>query len=238
MPESQHVIDEITAKDTWRIFRIMSELVEGFDSLQSIGPAVSIFGSKRCLPGDAEYQMAETIAYKLAECGFAVMTGGGPGIMEAGNRGAKAAGGVSVGLNIKLPQETGGNPHQTLSLDFRYFFIRKLMFVKYAMAFVIMPGGFGTIDELFEALNLMQTDKIKRFPLYLVGSDFWNPLLDWLKDTVIKRGLLYESELDLVTVLDDPDELVRQITWCEKEKCYLSPQGIRALYKGENGPQL
>ena len=153
--------------------------------------------------------------------------------MEAGNREAKAAGGVSVGLNIKLPQETGGNPHQTLSLDFRYFFIRKLMFVKYAQAFVILPGGFGTVDELFEALNLMQTDKIKRFPLYLVGSDFWSPLMSWLRETVIKRGLLYESELDLVTVLDDPDELVRQITWCEKEKCYLTPQGIRGLSKGD-----
>ena len=231
MPESQFVIDEITAKDTWRIFRIMSELVEGFDSLSKIGPAVSIFGSKRCLPDDAEYKLAETLSFKLAEAGFAVITGGGPGIMEAGNKGAKEAGGVSIGLNIKLPQESGGNPYQNLSVDFRYFFLRKLMFIKYAMAFIIMPGGFGTIDELFEALNLMQTNKIKRFPLYLVGSDFWNPLIDWLNDTVIKRGLLYEEELALLTVIDDPDELIRQITWCEKEKCYLSPEGIRAFYK-------
>ncbi|MBX9689955.1 MAG: TIGR00730 family Rossman fold protein [Candidatus Obscuribacterales bacterium] len=232
MPESQFVIDEITAKDTWRIFRIMSELVEGFDSLSKIGPAVSIFGSKRCQPGDPEYQLAETLAFKLAESGFAVITGGGPGIMEAGNKGAKLAGGKSVGLNIKLPFEQGGNQYQTLSVDFRYFFLRKLMFIKYAMAFIILPGGFGTVDELFEALNLMQTDKIKRFPLYLVGSEFWGGLLDWLKETVVKRGLLYENELALIQVIDDPDELVRQITWCEKEKCYLSPEGIRAFYKG------
>jgi len=233
MPESQFVIDEITARDTWRIFRIMSELVEGFDSLSKIGPAVSIFGSKRVKPGDSEYELARSLAFKLAECGFTVMTGGGPGIMEAGNLGAKEAGGTSVGLNIKLPFETAGNPYQTLSLDFRYFFIRKLMFVKYAVAFVILPGGFGSLDELFEALNLIQTNKIKKFPLYLVGSSFWNPLVDWLRDTVVARGLLLQSELDLVTVLDDPDELVRQITWCEKEKCYLSPEGIRALSKGE-----
>jgi uncharacterized protein (TIGR00730 family) len=233
MPESQYVIDEITAKDTWRIFRIMSELVEGFDSLSHVGPAVTMFGSKRCLPDDPEYKLAETLAFKLAECGFAVITGGGPGIMEAGNKGAKAAGGTSVGLNIKLPFEQGPNPHQTISIDFRYFFLRKLMFIKYAMAFVILPGGFGSLDELFEALNLMQTSKIKRFPLYLVGTEYWGGLVDWLKNTVVKRGLLFEEELSLVQMIDDPDELVRQITWCEKEKCYLSAEGIRAFYKGD-----
>lgn len=232
MPESQFVIDEITAKDTWRIFRIMSELVEGFDSMSKVGPAVSIFGSKRCLPGDAEYQMAEALSFKLAQAGFAVITGGGPGIMEAGNKGAMEAGGRSVGLNIKLPEEKRPNPYQTVSLDFRYFFLRKLMFIKYAMAFIILPGGFGSLDELFEALTLMQTNKIKRFPLYLVGSDFWGGLVDWMRTTVVKRGLLFEDELSLLTVIDDPDELVRQISWCEKEKCYLSPEGIRAFYKG------
>jgi uncharacterized protein (TIGR00730 family) len=154
--------------------------------------------------------------------------------MEAGNKGAKEAGGISVGLNIKLPFEQGGNHFQTLGVDFRYFFLRKLMFIKYAMAFIIMPGGFGTIDELFEALNLMQTQKIKKFPLYLVGSEFWGGLIDWLKDTVIKRGLLYEDELSLITIIDDPEELVRQICWCEKEKCYLTPEGIRSFYKGEH----
>ena len=227
MNETQYVIDEITAKDTWRIFRIMSELVEGFDTLGRLGPAVSIFGSKRSKPGDNEYQLAESIARKLAERGFAIITGGGPGVMEAGNKGAKAAGGTSVGLNIRLPEEQGGNPHQTVSVDFRYFFLRKLMFVKYAMAFVILPGGFGSLDELFEALTLMQTHKIKRFPLFLVGSSFWNPLVDWMRTTVVERGLLSEEELDLFTVIDDPDELVEQIAWCEREKCYDLPGGMK-----------
>lgn len=227
--ETQYVIDEITSRDTWRIFRIMSELVEGFDTLGRLGPAVSIFGSKRCKPGEAEYELAELIAFKLAERGFAVITGGGPGVMEAGNKGAKKAGGTSVGLNIRLPEETGPNPFQTVSVDFRYFFLRKLMFVKYAMAFVILPGGFGSLDELFEALTLMQTNKIKRFPLFLVGSTFWNPLVDWMKDTVVTRGLLTQAELDLFTVLDDPDELVNQIAWCEKEKCYDQPTGLKGM---------
>lgn len=220
MNESQYVIDEITAKDTWRIFRIMSELVEGFDTMSRIGPAVSMFGSKRVKAGDAEYQLAEAIAYKLAERGFAIITGGGPGVMEAGNKGAKAAGGTSVGLNIRLPEEQGPNHQQTISLDFRYFFLRKLMFVKYAMAFVILPGGYGSLDELFEALTLMQTNKIKSFPLFLVGSKFWGPLVDWMTNTVCERGLLTKQELELFRVVDDPDELVEQIVWCEQEKCY------------------
>jgi uncharacterized protein (TIGR00730 family) len=227
MNETQFVIDEITAKDTWRIFRIMAELVEGFDTMGRVGPAVSIFGSKRCKPGEAEYELAEAIAFKLAERGFAVITGGGPGVMEAGNKGAKAAGGTSVGLNIRLPEEQGPNPYQTVSVDFRYFFIRKLMFVKYAIAFVILPGGFGSLDELFEALTLMQTRRIKQFPLFLVGSQFWNPLVDWMKTTVVQRGLLSQEELDLLTVIDDPDELVDQIVWCEKEKCYNIPGGLK-----------
>ena len=234
MNESQYVIDEITAKDTWRIFRIMSELVEGFDTLGKIGPAVSIFGSKRVKPGDAEYQLAEDIAFKLAERGFAVITGGGPGVMESANRGAKKAGGVSIGLNIRLPEEQGPNQWQTVSVEFRYFFLRKLMFVKYAMAFVILPGGFGSLDELFEALTLMQTRRIKKFPLYLVGSKFWNPLVEWMKTTVIERGLLTNEELDLLAVIDDPDELVEQIAWCEREKCYDLPGGVKSwseLYK-------
>lgn len=231
MPESNYTLDEMTTRDTWRIFRVMSELVDGFDSLADIGPAVTIFGTKRALPGDPEYLMAETIAFKLAQSGFAIITGGGPGVMEAGNKGAKAAGGKSVGLNVKLPFETGPNPYQTHSLEFRFFFVRKLMFIKYAMAFVILPGGFGSLDELFEALNLIQVQKIKRFPLYLVGTTFWQPLLDWLKNTVVERGFLNQEELDLITLIDDPDELVKQITWCEDEKCYLSPEGIRGLTK-------
>jgi uncharacterized protein (TIGR00730 family) len=173
--ESQYVIDEISSKDTWRIFRIMSELVEGFDTLGRVGPAVSIFGSKRCQPGDLEYQLAETIARKLAERGFAIITGGGPGVMEAGNKGAKSAGGTSIGVNIRLPEEQGPNPYQTISVDFRYFFIRKLMFVKYAVGFVILPGGYGSLDEAFEALTLIQTKRIKQFPV----SQSSTTLMNW-----------------------------------------------------------
>lgn len=226
--ESQYVIDEITSKDTWRIFRIMSELVEGFDTMGRIGPAVSMFGSKRCKPGEPEYELAYQIAKKLAERGFAVITGGGPGVMEAGNKGAKAAGGTSIGVNIRLPEEQGPNPYQTISLDFRYFFIRKLMFVKYAVGFVILPGGYGSLDEAFEALTLIQTKRIKQFPVFLVGSKFWTPLVDWMKNTVMERGLLSQDELDLFTVIDDPDELVDQIVWCEEEKCYNIPGSLRA----------
>lgn len=228
MPERRFEFDEITAKDTWRIFRIMSELVEGFDELSKIPPAVSIFGSKRSLPGDPEYVLTETIASKLAERGFAVITGGGPGLMEAGNKGAFLAGGTSVGLNIQVPGEQKHNDFQNVSVDFKYFFVRKLMFVKYAVAFVMMPGGFGSMDELFEAATLIQTRRIKRFPLYLVGSSFWSPLLDWLKGEVLKRGFVTHDDLELLTLIDDPDELVESIAWCQDEKCYEKDLGIRA----------
>ncbi len=236
MPESQFVLDEMTVKDTWRIFRMISELVEGFDELSTIGPAVSMFGTARCKPNDPEYVLAETIARKLAERGFAVITGGGPGVMEAGNKGALAAGGKSIGLNIKLPNEQGPNRYQTVSLDFRYFFIRKLMFVKYAIAFVILPGGFGSLDELFETATLIQTKKIKRFPVFLVGSKFWEPLMGWLKSEVIQRGFVSPSELELFTIIDDPDELVSQIAWCEAEKCYQA-DGLLAMRKRVPKPE-
>lgn len=226
MPDTRFVLDEMTVKDTWRIFRMMAELVEGFDELSKIGPAVSMFGTARCKPSDPEYLLAETIARKLSERGFAVITGGGPGVMEAGNKGAIASGGTSVGLNIQLPREQAPNPYQTVSLDFRYFFLRKLMFVKYAVAFVILPGGFGSLDELFEAITLIQTNRIKRFPMFLVDSKFWNPMLDWLKSDVIKRGFISTEELNLLTVVDDPDDLVEQVVWCEEEKCYLTPDGL------------
>lgn len=227
MPDStRFVLDEMTVKDTWRIFRMMSELVEGFDELSEIGPAVSMFGTARCKPSDPEYLLAETIARKLAAKGFAVITGGGPGVMEGGNKGAIAAGGSSIGLNIQLPRENAPNPYQTTSVNFRYFFLRKLMFVKYAVAFVILPGGFGSLDELFEAVTLIQTNRIKRFPLFLVDSTFWNPMLDWLRTSVKARGFITEEELNLLTVIDDPDELVEQIVWCENEKCYLNPDGL------------
>ncbi|MBS1992913.1 MAG: TIGR00730 family Rossman fold protein [Cyanobacteria bacterium SZAS LIN-2] len=235
MSDTRYVIDEMSVKDTWRVFRMMAELVEGFDELSKIGPAVSIFGTARATPSDPVYILAETIAKKLAEKGFAVITGGGPGVMEAGNKGALAAGGTSVGLNIILPNEQGPNPFQTKSLDFRYFFLRKLMFVKYAVAFVILPGGFGSLDELFEALTLIQTKKIQRFPLFLVDSKFWTPMIDWLKAEVVTRGYLSLDELNLLTIIDDPDELVDHIAWCENEKCYLSPEGLmgRSKQKGE-----
>jgi uncharacterized protein (TIGR00730 family) len=220
MPESQFVVDEISSRDTWLIFRIMAELVEGIDKMSGVMPAVSIFGSARCKPGDPEYLLAEEIARKLAERGFTIITGGGPGVMEAANKGALAAGGKSIGLNIKLPEEQAPNPYQTLSLDFKYFFIRKVMFVKYAMSFIILPGGFGSLDELFEALTLMQTRRIKKFPLYLVGSKFWGPMVDWLKNTCLARGMIREDDLKLLALVDDIDELVEYICWCEKEKCY------------------
>lgn len=220
MPESQFVVDDMTAKDTWLVFKIMAELVEGFDKMAQATPAVSIFGSARSKPGDREYQLAEEIARKLAERGFTIITGGGPGVMEAGNKGALAAGGTSVGLNIILPEEQAPNPYQTISVDFKFFFIRKVMFVKYAMSFVILPGGFGSLDELFEALTLMQTRRIKKFPLYLVDSEYWGPMVEWLKGPVLKRGMIREDDLKLLSVVDDVDELVEYISWCEKEKCY------------------
>lgn len=230
MSDSRFVVDEITSKDTWQIFRVMSELVEGFDAMSKVGPAVSLFGSARTAPDSEEYQLAESIGFKLAERGFAVITGGGPGVMEAANKGAKAAGGVSIGLNIRLPNEEKPNPFQTIELDFRYFFIRKVMFVKYAMAFVMLPGGFGTLDELTEAITLIQTKKIKRFPVYLVGSKYWQPLLDMMRNTMLPMGFISPQDLDLFAVYDDPDELVEHIAWCEKEKCYDKPE----LRKPEN----
>lgn len=236
MADSQYVLEDMGAKDTWRVFRMMAELVEGFDEMSQIGPAVSIFGTARCKPHDPVYVLAETIAKKLADKGFAVITGGGPGVMEAGNKGALSAGGASIGLNISLSHEQRPNSYQTKSLDFRYFFVRKLMFVKYAVAFVILPGGFGSLDELFETVTLIQTKKIKRFPMFLVGSKFWSPLLDWLRSEVITRGFLTEDELDLLIVVDEPDELVDHIVWCNNEKCYLTPEGLRgrvALVDGQ-----
>ncbi len=220
------VLEEMTAKDTWRVFRIMAELVEGFDMLSKVGPAVSIFGTARCKEGDKEYTLAREIAAKLAARGFAVITGGGPGVMEAGNRGAYESNGLSVGLNIILPRETDANNYQNISQDFRYFFIRKLIFIKYAVAFVILPGGFGTLDELFEAVTLIQTKKIKRFPLFLVDSTFWQPMIEWIKVSLVQRGFIEESELSLLQVVDDPEELVNKIAWCEKEKCYNLANGI------------
>ena len=194
--------------DAWRALRIMGEFIEGFDGLARLGPAVSIFGSARTQPDDPMYEHARDLAARLSDQGFTIITGGGPGIMEAANKGAKEADGVSVGLAIDLPHETGVNPYVTLPQYFRYFFVRKTMFVKYAQAFVIFPGGFGTFDELFESLTLVQTDKIDHFPIILFGSDYWSGLLDWVRNTVVPRGNVSEGDLDLVRVCDDVDEIV------------------------------
>lgn len=200
-----------TSEDPWRIFRIMGEFVDGFEVLSEIGKAVSIFGSSRLAPNDKYYKMAEETAYLLAKEGYAIITGGGPGIMEAGNRGAKRAGGKSVGLNIQIPAEQRPNEYIDTMLDFRYFFVRKVMFVKYAKAFVILPGGYGTLDEFTEAINLIQTERIPRFPVILFNREYWKGMLDWLKASVLKHGCISGEDLKIFTVVDEPREVVNTI---------------------------
>jgi uncharacterized protein (TIGR00730 family) len=211
MIEKQYVINEITIQDSWRMFRIMAEFVDGFEALAKYHPAVTIFGSTRIRPGDEIYQKAEQIGKLLAENGFAVITGGGPGVMEAANKGAFSAGGKSIGLNIELPLEQKPNPYTNITLNFRYFFVRKVMFVKYAVAYIVLPGGFGTMDELLESITLIQTHKIKPFPVILVGSDYWRGFLDWIKEVVLKEGKISSAELDILQLIDDPEEIVRTI---------------------------
>ncbi|MCK4629621.1 MAG: TIGR00730 family Rossman fold protein [Sedimentisphaerales bacterium] len=196
------------SRETWRVFRIMAEFVEGFDELSKLGPAVSIFGSARTQPDNQYYQLTERTAAKLVQNGFAIITGGGGGIMEAANKGAFEAKGKSVGLNIEIPQEQIPNEYQNLSLSFRYFFARKMMFMKYAQAFVILPGGFGTMDEFFESLTLIQTLKMERFPVVLMGSEYWKGLLDWIEHAMIKDGTISKEDVSLYTLTDDPEEVV------------------------------
>jgi uncharacterized protein (TIGR00730 family) len=198
--------DEFTHTDTWRVFRIMGEFVEGFDDLATITRGVSIFGSARTSPDNPQYKAAQETAALLARAGFAVITGGGPGIMEAANRGAFEAGGLSIGCNIELPFEQDSNPYLTRSLKFKYFFVRKTMFVKYSTAFIIFPGGFGTLDELFEALTLIQTRKIKNFPVVLFGSDYWGGMMEWVKGLMLSEGKIAESDLRLLHLTDSPAE--------------------------------
>ncbi|MDX1767397.1 LOG family protein [Arenibacter troitsensis] len=202
--------NEIKTNDSWALFKIMGEFVNGFEKMSAIGPCVSVFGSARTKPGDKYYELAVSVAKSIAEAGYGIITGGGPGIMEAGNRGAHLAGGTSVGLNIDLPFEQHDNPYidGDKSLDFDYFFVRKVMFVKYSQGFVVMPGGFGTLDELFEAITLIQTNKIEKFPIILVGSEFWNGLLDWIKDVMLKMGNISPSDLDLIQIVDTEKEVV------------------------------
>ncbi len=211
MEERQYLVDALSIEESWRIFRIMAEFVEAIEALSKLKNAVSIFGSARVTPDDPYYQKTEKLARRLAEKGFSVITGGGPGIMEAANKGAAEAGGKSVGMNIRLPFEQKPNAYANISIDYKYFFIRKVMFVKYAMAYIIMPGGFGTMDELFEALTLIQTRRIKSFPVILMGSEYWKGLVDWLKKTMIRDGMILPEDLDFIEIIDDPDEAVRHI---------------------------
>jgi len=206
MRERQYIVDELTVQDTWRMFLIMAEFVEGFDVMPDVYPAVTIFGSSRIRPGSPTYKATENVARLLVKNGFNVISGGGPGVMEAANKGAAEAGGKSVGLHIHLPNEQQANPYANVRLDFKYFFIRKVMFVKYAVAYIIMPGGYGTLDELFESLTLIQTERIRSFPVILMDSKYWKGLLDWLKDTLIKAKAISKSDLDIFSLVDTPEE--------------------------------
>ncbi len=203
--------ENFAQEETWRIFRIMSEFVEGFEMLSKVEKAVSLFGSSRTNPHSEYYKLAEEIAYLLAKEGYAIITGSGPGLMEAANKGTRRAKGLSIGLNIQIPAEQKPNQYVDLVLDFRYFFVRKVMFVKYAKAFVILPGGYGTLDELTEALNLIQTERIPKFPVILCNREYWKGMLDWLKETVLKKGHISQEDLDIFKVVDEPKEVVGAI---------------------------
>jgi hypothetical protein len=211
MTEKQYLIDAMTISNSWRLFKILAEFVDGFETLGDTYPAVTIFGSARVKPGDEVYETTYEIARRLAIQGYNVITGGGPGVMEAGNKGAKEGGAKSVGLNIELPLEQFPNPYATLKLDFQYFFVRKVMFLKYAQAYIGMPGGFGTMDEIFEALTLIQTRRIRPFPVILVGTTYWTGLLEWIREILLARQYISPEDLDFVTLLDDPDEVVHTI---------------------------
>jgi uncharacterized protein (TIGR00730 family) len=220
--------------DPWRVLRIQAEFVEGFGLLAELGLAVSVFGSSRARAGSAQYDLARRISAALAEAGYVVITGGGPGIMEAANKGAAGANGLSVGLGIELPQEQGLNDYVDVGLEFRYFFVRKTMFVKYSQAFVVLPGGFGTLDELFEAVTLVQTGKITKFPIVLVQSSYWSGLLSWLRETVAGEGKISAADIDLLSVADDPDEVVRIITTAHRNGADGPPAGA----SGTQSPAL
>jgi len=207
----REIREDFTQEDTWRIFRIMSEFVDGFEILSKIGSAVSIFGSSRTRPGSRHYKMSEEVAYLLAKEGYAIITGSGPGLMEAANKGARRAKGISIGLNIQIPSEQKPNKYVDELLDFRYFFVRKVMFVKYAKAFVILPGGYGTLDEFTEAINLIQTERIQRFPVILFDSKYWKGMLNWLKATTLKHGYISKEDLDIFRVVDKPRDVALAI---------------------------
>lgn len=203
--------DDFTTQDPWRIFRIMSEFVEGFEELAEIGPAVTIFGSARAKPADKYYKLAEEAAFLLAREGYAIITGAGSGIMEAANKGAKKGGAASIGLNIDVPVVQEPNRFITKLLEFRYFFCRKVMFLKYAKAFMIFPGGFGTMDEFFEIITLIQTARIDRFPVVLVGSEYWKGLMDWMRKSMLGHNRISKTDLNIFCIVDKPEEVVREI---------------------------
>jgi uncharacterized protein (TIGR00730 family) len=222
----EYEINELAKEDSWRMFRIIGELVEGFDRLSGIEPAVSIYGSARIKPGDELYARTEEIARRLGEIGFSIITGGGPGVMEAANKGAHEAGAKSVGVNIELPEQQIPNPYTSITLSIHHFFVRKVLLVKYATAFVIMPGGLGTLDELTEVLTLMQTHKIKPFPVILFGSGYWKGFLEWLRICTLAKGYISEEDLDLLRLCDDTDEVVEAVRkWYSKQEI----TGRRAL---------
>ncbi|MXP05123.1 MULTISPECIES: TIGR00730 family Rossman fold protein [unclassified Apibacter] len=205
--------NEIKTRDSWMLFKLMAEFTNGFETMTKIGPCVSIFGSARTNPENKYYQLTEEISYKLTKIGFGIITGGGPGIMEAGNKGAQAAGGKSIGLNIELPFETGSNPYvdHKLSMNFNYFFVRKVMFLKYSQGFIVMPGGLGTMDELFEALTLIQTKKTSKFPIVLVGTEYWTGLLEWMRKSMLEDNYIKEIDFSLFRLVDTADEAVGHI---------------------------
>lgn len=209
--EKQYLIDDLKLNESWRLFKIMGEFVDGVENLHELGPAVSIFGSARTQPQDPVYQQTVNIAAAFAQAGFAVITGGGGGIMEAANKGAAEAGGRSVGLNIKLPFEQRPNDFADIQLEFNYFFIRKVMFIKYAAAYIALPGGFGTLDEVFEVMTLIQTKRVKPFPVILAGSEYWSGLLDWIKTRLKANGLISPPDMDIIQVLDEPEEIVAAV---------------------------
>ncbi|MEN6615942.1 MAG: TIGR00730 family Rossman fold protein [Syntrophorhabdus sp.] len=209
--EKQYVIDDISLKESWRLFHIMAEFVEGFENLSEIGPAVTFFGSARTQKGDQLYETTYELAKLFAKDRFNVITGGGGGVMEAANKGARDGGAKSIGINIELPFEQKPNPFSNVRLSYRYFFVRKVMFLKYAVAYMVMPGGFGTLDEFFEAITLIQTKKMRPFPVILYGSDYWKGLVDWMKQQMISYSRIQEADLDIFKISDDPHEIVEYV---------------------------
>jgi len=209
--EKQYVIDDIALKDTWRLFHIMAEFVEGFENLADIHPAISIFGSSRCKEGDLLYTRTYNLSRLLAKNGFNIITGGGGGVMEAANRGASEEGAKSVGINIELPLEQKPNPYSNIRLNYRYFFVRKVMFLKYAVAFIMLPGGFGTLDECFEAITLIQTKKMRPFPIILVDSSYWNGLIEWIREKLLSSGTITKEDMNIFKVMDEPEEIVEYV---------------------------